>query len=139
MNHDIGSPSIPQICISSLYCDREQPPPHGMDGAVPSHGGEGSDYGSDFNSDEEVILHDLFSQIPEKQITSPPLFFKDIEDNEAPRGARMPRILERERHQRATVSSHRNNASKRRIPVEIEGYRSVSAPGGSRRALSDKY
>lgn len=57
-----------------------------------------SDYGSDFTPDEEEILNRLLLRGPEPDNpnTDPDLLFKDIEDNEGPRGAILPRRLGRE-------------------------------------------
>ena len=59
-----------------------------------------SEYGSDFTPDEEEILHSLLQQAPSATLTEDlSLVLKDIEDNESPRGARVPRIDERHHHQ----------------------------------------
>ncbi|KAL8925345.1 MAG: hypothetical protein Q9172_002276 [Xanthocarpia lactea] len=53
----------------------------------------GSEYGSDFTPDEEEILHSLLQQAHSATLTEDlSLVLKDIEDNESPRGARLPRI-----------------------------------------------
>lgn len=52
-----------------------------------------SEYGSDFTPDEEEILQSLLLQAPAARLTDDHgLVLKDIEDNESPRGARVPRI-----------------------------------------------
>ena len=104
-------------------------PPHGMAGIAPSRGNDGSDYGSDFDADDEVILNDLLSRTSDKQNNVPLLVLNDIEDHESPRGARIPRALGREKSQKATPSPRSKNTNKSRISVEVESYRSVSAPG----------
>ena len=102
-----------------------------MAGVATSHVDDGSDYGSDFDADDEVILNGLLSHTPDNQSTVPPLVLNDIEDHEGPRGARIPRTLGREKYQKASLSPHRKSTSKSRISVEVEGYRSFSAPGMS--------
>ena len=106
-----------------------------MDGVASAHKDGSSDYGSDLNSDEEVSLTELLLQAPVKQGIAPPLLLKDIEDNEGPWTARVPRALGRERREHGERSVRPvyppEEGIKGGIPVEIEGYRSVSAPGKS--------
>lgn len=90
---------------------------------------EESDYGSEIASDEEVSLTELLQQVP----LSPPLVVKDIEDNEGPRTARLPRAVDYQRRERKECSLTTTllpveNGTKKNA-VEIESYRSVSAPG----------
>lgn len=103
-----------------------------MDGVAPSHEDGGSDYGSEFNFDDEVILNSLLEQTPDKRNIGPLLVLNDIEDHEGPKGARVPRVLGQKRRQYATELRLAKTGSQRRIPVEIEGHRSVSAPSESR-------
>ena len=100
-----------------------------MAGVAPSRVNEGSDYGSDFDADDEVILNDLLSHTLDKQKTVPALVLNDIEDNESPKGARIPRALGREKHQKSILSPYIKNTNQSRISVEVEGHRSFSAPG----------
>ena len=103
-----------------------------MDGLASAHEDGDSDYGSEIHSDEEVSLTELIQQAPTRQATAPPLVLKDIEDHETPRSARLPRKLGHERRQRAETPVHSPEQKPRsRIAVEIESYRSVSAPGKS--------
>ena len=134
MNHDTGATGISRI--NQHTCNFQQSPPHGMDGVGSSHEGNGSDYGSDINSDEEVILSSLLRQTPVSQTTGPPLILNDIEENEAPKGAKLPRVLGREKYRHANISRGPKHISKKRIPMEIESYRSFSTPGESGRAIS---
>lgn len=108
-----------------------------MDGVAQSYDGAGSDYGSDFGSDDELILRSLLEQTPDKPTTGPVLVLGDIEDNEGPRGARVPRVLGRERREAAKALHFGEIGPKSRIPIEVEGYRSVSAPGKYRNGLYD--
>ena len=53
-----------------------------------------SDYGSDFSPDQEEILNRLLHQSPEQDdcpISEPGLLLQDIEHEQGPRGARVPR------------------------------------------------
>ena len=53
-----------------------------------------SDYGSDFSPDQEEILNRLLHQSPEQDdcpISDPGLLLQDIEHEQGPRGARVPR------------------------------------------------
>ena len=61
---------------------------------------DSSDYGSDFTPDEEGILNELLSKLPPEPSVDPKFFVKDIEDDEGPRGTRVPRVLGRERRSR---------------------------------------
>ena len=106
-----------------------------MDVVAPSYLGGGSDYGSDFNSDDEVILDSLLEQTQNNLASGPIVALTDINDYEGPRGARVPHMLARERRECAKNSRMRKVRSKSRIPVEIEGYCSVSAPGKYRTQL----
>lgn len=103
-----------------------------MDGVASAYEDGNSDYGSEINSDEEVSLTELLQQAPSKQGTAPPLVLQDIEDNEGPRGARLPRRLGRERRDREeTPVQMPNTRPHDRIAFEIESYRSASAPAYS--------
>jgi len=76
-----------------------------------------SDYGSDFTPDEEEILRSLLQGAREQNnpLTDPDLLLKDIEDNEGPRGARLPPRLSQEEwiHQAPSL-----RISKARLAVE---------------------
>ena len=76
-----------------------------------------SDYGSDFTPDEEEILNALL-HIPEDNGPNrdPDLLLKDIEGEEGPRGARVPR---REGQQRPEYPSLL--LSKRRTTTQLHG------------------
>ena len=108
-----------------------------MDGVAPSYNVAGSDYGSDFGSDDELILNSLLEQTPDKSTTGPNLVLGDIEDNEGPRGARLPRVLGRERREAAKALHLGESGTNNRISIEVEGYRSVSAPSEYRIELRD--
>ena len=68
-----------------------------MEGAILEQQDGISDYGSDFTSDEEGILAVLSQQAPKKLAKDSDLLLKDLEDNEGPRGARIPCTLVHER------------------------------------------
>lgn len=78
---------------------------------------DSSDYGSDFTPDEEVLLNQLLERAADQQTQQPvtpprqtapaeaaaqlsdlkePLLVTDIEDNEIPHSARIPKVLGRE-------------------------------------------
>ena len=103
-----------------------------MEGIASVQGEVESDYGSDLDSDEEVSLTELLHQAP----LSPPLLLKDIEDHEGPRTARILRELGRERREfgeiKITPVPLANRSTKQRLSFEIQGHRSVSAPGTSK-------
>ncbi|KAL8793062.1 MAG: hypothetical protein Q9195_004374 [Heterodermia aff. obscurata] len=107
-----------------------------MDGVAPSYADGGSDYGSDFNSDDEAILNSLLEQNDLAYGSAAVL--TDIDAHEGPKGARVPRVVARERREFATDSQLRKATSKNRISVEIEGYRSVSAPVESPKSRADR-
>ena len=106
-----------------------------MDGVAPSYIGGESDYGSDFNPDEQVILNSLLEQTQNNLASGPAVVLTDINDYEGPKSARVPRVLARKRRDSATNSRMRKASSKNRISVEIEGDHSVSAPRMSRAQL----
>lgn len=60
-------------------------------------GGGSSDYGSDFNPEEEEALIELLSQVPLQVDAAPTFRLDDIEDHKSPRGAILPRRVTRER------------------------------------------
>ncbi len=73
-----------------------------------------SEYGSDFTPDEEEILHGLLQQAPSATLTEDlSLVLKDIEDDESPRGARVPRVDARHRQQ---LSDNNQINSRRQTP-----------------------
>jgi hypothetical protein len=83
-----------------------------------------SEYGSDFTPDEEDILIGLLQQAPLSPSTAttiPDLQLKDIEDDEAPRGAKVLRRLGHER--RSYDVGHMQPAvqEKRRVTIQIDG------------------
>ncbi|KAL8946595.1 MAG: hypothetical protein Q9222_007031, partial [Ikaeria aurantiellina] len=57
-----------------------------------------SDYGSDFTPDEEQILQSLLQQTPINTAQYPDLSLKDIESDESPQGARVPRRYDLRQH-----------------------------------------
>ena len=91
-----------------------------MDTRAKEEDDRSSDYGSDFTVDEEGILNNLLSQLPDKP--SPDLVVKDIEDDETPGGIRLLRALGRQRHERPGTPQLQLpvNTADSRIPVEIE-------------------
>ncbi|KAL8748755.1 MAG: hypothetical protein Q9184_007104, partial [Pyrenodesmia sp. 2 TL-2023] len=76
-----------------------------------------SDYGSDFTVEEEEILSDLLQQTPAWPITGVGLVLKDIEDNEGPRGARIPRTYDRRQY---LPGSRRNPVQKQATHFAVE-------------------
>ncbi|KAL8999428.1 MAG: hypothetical protein Q9169_001742 [Polycauliona sp. 2 TL-2023] len=77
-----------------------------------------SEYGSDFTPDEEQILHSLIQQAPTAALTEDlGLVFKDIEDNEGPRGAR---VSIHARHQQRRYGHHRIIEEKQASQVAIQ-------------------
>ena len=75
-----------------------------------------SDYGSDFTPDEEEIVNALLQQVPAESVVDSNLLLRDIEDDEGPRGARLPRALRREARD---LSSHIWAADKS-LPGQVE-------------------
>lgn len=61
----------------------------------------GSDYGSDFTAEEENLVNELLAKLPSQQASSSNLAVTDIEDDEEPGAAKVPRILGRERWSRS--------------------------------------
>ena len=106
-----------------------------MDGVAPSCVGGGSDYGSDFNSDDEATLNSLLEQTQNNVASGSAVILIDIDDYEGPKRARVPRVLARERAGFAKNSRMRKSSSKNRVSVEIEGHGGVSAPGKYRAQL----
>ena len=87
-----------------------------MDGAIFEQQDGISDYGSEFTPDEEEILNGLLQQVPAELVTDSDLLLKDIEDNEGPRGARVPRT---QWHERRNLSL-RSQAVEKGLSVEVE-------------------
>ena len=87
-----------------------------MDGAILGQQDGISDYGSDFTPDEEEILNVLMQQVPAEAVTDLDLLLKDIEDDEGPCGARIPRTLWHKRR----CSSLRVQAAGTSLPIEME-------------------
>lgn len=106
-----------------------------MDGVVPSYLGGGSDYGSDFNADDEAILNSLLEQTQNNLASPSAIVLNDIEDYEGPKDARVARVLARKKRGFASNSRMRKARSKNRISIKTEGHRSVSAPGKFRTQL----
>ncbi len=61
----------------------------------------GSDYGSDFTAEEEDLVSELLAKLPSQQASPSNLAVTNIEDDEAPGTAKLPRILGRERWSRS--------------------------------------
>ncbi|KAL2042436.1 hypothetical protein N7G274_004928 [Stereocaulon virgatum] len=83
-----------------------------------------SEYGSDFTPDEEEILIGLLQQEPlssSSATTIPDLQLRDIEDNEAPRGAKVFRRLGHERRGYAVGNMQPAVQEKRRVTIQIDG------------------
>lgn len=81
-----------------------------------------SDYGSDFTPDEEEILKGLLQRVPDNgdnPTTDPDQRLKDIEDNEGPRGMRMPRRFGREQFVSENVST--DTPEKRMVTIQFDG------------------
>lgn len=79
-----------------------------------------SDYGSDFASDEEGLLDQLLSELPTELGADPKLVVKDIEDDEGPRGARVPRVLGQERPNRSEGTSWQRSKTSEAGAVEAK-------------------
>lgn len=79
-----------------------------------------SDYGSEFNSDEEALLDQLLAELPTERGADLKLVTKDIEDDEGPRGARVPRVLGQERRNRSEGASWQRPDPFQAIAVEVE-------------------
>lgn len=79
-----------------------------------------SDYGSDFNSDEEGLLDQLLAELPNEPGADLKLVVEDIEDDEGPRGARVPRVLGQERRNRSEGTSWQGPNPFQAIAVEVE-------------------
>lgn len=79
-----------------------------------------SDYGSDFTSDEEGLLDQLLAKLPTEPGADPKLVVKGIEDDEGPRGARVPRVLGQERRNRSEHTSGQGPNSSQALAVEVE-------------------
>ncbi|KAK4695785.1 exonuclease V, partial [Lecanoromycetidae sp. Uapishka_2] len=80
-----------------------------------------SEYGSDFTPDEEELLSGLLQQVPDQgdnPNTDPNRQLGDIEDDEGPRGARIPRRLAREDHDRQIAFAQ--TPEKKRATNEID-------------------
>ncbi|KAL8816359.1 MAG: hypothetical protein Q9223_004617 [Gallowayella weberi] len=89
-----------------------------------------SNYGSDFTPDEEEILHSLLQEAPAATLPEDlDLALKDINDNETPRGARIPR---RSQYQQQWSGSNsiwtRQQTSG--ITLEMADDSNISASGG---------
>ena len=88
-----------------------------------------SDYGSDFSSDEEVILNSLLQQ---HHVPSDPeldLLLADIGNDETSHTAKIP--FRRPSHRIRSESGTpvwKFHANKRKLSIEIEGYESSSSP-----------
>jgi len=96
-----------------------------------------SDYGSDFTPDEEEILNGLLQQVPDQgdnPNTDPDQQLKDIEDNEGPRGARIPRRLGYQ--QLSTQHPSPQTPEKRRVTIQFDGNSSPSTNGMLRAILA---
>ncbi|KAL8675982.1 MAG: hypothetical protein Q9186_007450 [Xanthomendoza sp. 1 TL-2023] len=86
-----------------------------------------SNYGSDFTPDEEEILHGLLQEAPAATLADGlDLVLKDINDNESPRGARIPR-MSRYKQQRSRRSSIRTRKQRSHIALEVADDSNISA------------
>lgn len=84
-----------------------------------------SDYGSDFTPDEEEILNALLHHTSEQDDspnTDPNLLLKDIEDEERPRGARVPHRQGQQSQEYLPLP-----LSKTRVTIRLEGDNNYSA------------
>ena len=81
---------------------------------------DSGDYGSDFTSDEEALLNQLLSELPTEPGADRKLVVKGIEDDERPKGARLPRGLERERRNRPEGASWQTPNTFEAIAIEVE-------------------
>ena len=75
-----------------------------MDAPSKPFGDSSSDYGSEFSPEEEDALIALLSQVSHKVEVAPVFKVENIEDNESPNGAHMPRKLEREPYRSQSYS-----------------------------------
>lgn len=99
---------------------------------VPNDLSSTSDYGSDFTPDEEEILNGLLQRLPVGSPSPLGLLLKDIEDDETPLGAKVPRIHDGsglhqasspsfQQDQSEEVGSTMRNLSDRdKIPVRVQ-------------------
>lgn len=73
-----------------------------MDASPIKHQGSdpGSDYGSDFTAEEEDLVNELLAKLPTQQDSSSNLAVTNIDDDEEPGAAKVPRVLGRERWSR---------------------------------------
>ena len=91
---------------------------------------DSSDYGSDFTADEEGLLDQLLSKLPPEPRADPKLVVKDIEDDDGPRGAKVPRVLGQERRNRPEGTSWQGPKTLQAVAVEIELDGGSSTPIG---------
>ena len=84
------------------------------------HGGS-SDYGSDLSLDEEDELTKILLQIGDISQPQPDLVLKDSQDDENPRGAKVPHKLGRERNRYLESPVLPDSAaSESRVSIEID-------------------
>ena len=79
----------------------------------------GSDYGSDFTAEEEDLVSELLAKLPSQQASPSNLAVTNIEDDEAPGTAKLPRILGRERWSRSGTPL--STAKKAGASIKIDG------------------
>lgn len=84
-----------------------------MTASTAGHLDGNSDYGSDFNPEEEEILNRLLRQLPPKPVS-------DLDDDETPRATRLSR------HTRYGSQEKSRNEGIRQISIEIESPASSS-------------
>ena len=90
-----------------------------------------SDYGSDFTPDEEEVLNALLHQAPEQlqddgPNRDPDILLKDIENEQGPRGARVPR--------------HQGQQSQKYIPLPLSETRiTIQLDGDNNRSANSTF
>ena len=93
-----------------------------------------SDYGSDFSPDQEEILNRLLHQSPEQDdcpISDPGLLLQDIEHEQGPRGARVPRRQDQQTSGPSLALSYENP-----FAIQLNGDNNLSANSTCRSSWS---
>lgn len=95
-----------------------------------------SDYGSDFSPDQEEILNRLLYQSPEQNdcpISDPGLLLQDIEHEQGPRGARVPRRQNQQNPSPSLPLLHENT-----FAIQLNGDNNPSANSTCRSSWSSQ-
>jgi len=117
-----------------------------MEGLVTHRQDAASDYGSDFTPDEEDILNALLKQPPDQppDLDNPnrdtDLLLKDIEEDEGPRGARLPRRVERKHWTCYSLKNISPTDKEKHVRIAVhEDEGNLSAKGRKTRRSSWQY